>query len=76
MKLEEIKQLAIECGAEAYSDKGCEDVLAFYENELAAYTAAVEARERERCAVVCAAMQRGWCSDDHLECAIAIRELK
>lgn len=31
------------------------------------------AQERERCARVCMDMQAGWCSDDHLDCAAAIR---
>ena len=34
--------------------------------------AAVE-REREACARVCLDMQNGWASDDHLQCADAIR---
>ena len=72
MKPEEIKQLAEQSGIHLSRYGGCECEI----YELTAYTAAVESKERERCAVVCAAMQRGWCSDDHLECAIAIRELK
>lgn len=30
--------------------------------------------EREACARVCLDMQMGWCSDDHLACADAIRK--
>ena len=29
--------------------------------------------EREACAMVCDGMQDGWASDDHIECAAAIR---
>ena len=47
MNQEEIKKLAIECGAHVH-----ENGTGFNYEELAAYTAAVEARERERCAVV------------------------
>ena len=55
MNKEEIKQLAAECRAikhEAPSGNYREGVLSFEfsTNELTAYTAAVEARERERCA--------------------------
>ena len=30
--------------------------------------------ERERCAKICLEMQQGWASDDHIECAAAIRK--
>jgi len=40
MTPDEIRNLAIECGL---------NILHSYEEELTAYTAAVEARERERC---------------------------
>ena len=45
MNQEEIKKLAIECGATENME-----CVVFAPHELRKYTAAVEARERERCA--------------------------
>ena len=44
-----------------------------YEDELLAFANAIAAHEREECAKVCLDMNQGWASDDHLECATAIR---
>ena len=49
MTPDEQRKLVNECGASVYTDKNCEDIIAFYSSDLAAYTAAVEAKERERC---------------------------
>ena len=44
-------------------------------DDSSALDAALKA-ERERCAKVCLEMQQGWASDDHIECADAIRSMK
>ena len=58
MSPEEQIALAIECGveikeAEESREDDSQDWIIFYPLELAAYTATVEAKERERCAKEC-----------------------
>lgn len=88
MTPEEQRKLAIECCANV-SDwirtgniRGSYISITFTVNELAAYTAAVEAKERERCAAICDDHHHMWRfgdGDDSVsgpkECAAAIRSL-
>ena len=63
MNQDEIKKLAIECGLVAKADPSTfspETIFSWAFDELAAYTAAVEARERERCANRCVAVRNHY----------------
>lgn len=53
MNQEEQRKLAINCGGVFTSGWYDVNKIEFYESHLAAYTAEVEARERERCAQEC-----------------------
>ncbi len=74
MKPDEIRNLAIGCGADVrhypLSDDEIKYVYVLDSEELAAYTAAVEARERERCALIADRQPHGN------SIASRIRELK
>ena len=70
MTNEEIRNLALECGASEDVYKDFESYFTFDVTELSSYTAAIEARERERCIVACQG-QNGF-----QNCIERIRELK
>ena len=75
MNKEEIKKLAIECGAIKTNVSG-HSGFAFILDMLPAYTAAVEAKERERCINACESVL-AFNYDSPEETFIkAIRELK
>jgi len=87
MTPDEQRALAIEKGAIVKHWRGIigddYDDFTLSTNELAAYTAAVEAKERERCAVVCDDSHYNWRFDNEpdsssgpRECRDAIRSLK
>ena len=58
MNQEEIKKLAIECGLVNGVD--VESTFLDWKKEIEDYTAAVEARERERCADICQSYRDEW----------------
>jgi len=77
MILEEQRALADECGALLHYDCGGElDTVELYIKELSAYTAAVEAKERERCAAICDELRKQNQTMDLYWVADEIRNLK
>ena len=70
MNRDDIIRMARDSGMELYGLGKDREKFVHYLQE---FTALVAAAEREACARVCADMQNGWASDDHLACADAIR---
>lgn len=75
MQRENIIRMAREAGWEMDDSCVLEPEIVWYivQGQLERFAQLVAAAEREACAKVCEDMQNGWASDDHLQCADAIR---